>query len=89
MKNNRAWRRICRGLYVDPSGKWIASNDAPNAWSLRVLVGWGKTFDGYPFPEYGHLVYGDGSTFAEVKLRRDKWGDDYPVNDEDLVGGAR
>jgi hypothetical protein len=62
------WTRVCPGLYVDPSGKWIVSREGRGWYSVRELTGWGRLLDGVTmFPEYGDIWYGDYFSLADAK----------------------
>ncbi len=70
MHNDRTnkWKRICPGLYVDPSGEWVVSREARSWYSIRQLVGWGPLLDGETmFPDYGDIWHGDYFTLADAK----------------------
>ena len=80
------WQRVMPGLYVDPSGRWIANREesATPIWSIRILTRWGLTSSGERFPDYGHIWYGDCSTLSEAKQAVANLGDWMPENDLDL-----
>ena len=62
------WKRICSGLYVDPSGRWVVSSEGRNLYSIRWLTGWwGRANSGEPFPDYDPIWYGDARTLKEAK----------------------
>jgi hypothetical protein len=69
----RRWRRVCTGLYVDPTGRWVVSREDGDVWSIRELVGWGRTLSGTEFPDYSDVWHGDGWSMREVRERVERW----------------
>ena len=70
--NIARWSRVTTGLYVDPTGKWVATKDGSNYWTVRELTGWGPLPEwsdkaGTLFPDYGDTIHGDYMTLAECK----------------------
>ena len=62
------WKRVCNGLYVSPTGKWVINHEGPGWYSVRELIGWGPLLDGVTmFPDSGDIWYGDYKTLAEAK----------------------
>jgi hypothetical protein len=67
MKHGK-WQRICPGLYVDPSGKWVVSREGRGWYSVRQLTGWGFMLDGVTlFPDYSDIWHGDYFLLADAK----------------------
>jgi hypothetical protein len=62
------WQRVCPGLYVDPTRRWVVERQERGLYSVRVFLGWGSTLNGLRlFPDYGGTWYGSHHTLAEAK----------------------
>lgn len=64
MSGARGWLRVLPGLYV--SGDFVATRDGHRYWTLRPLIGWGRTLRGFEMPDYSDIVIAHGTTLAEV-----------------------
>lgn len=63
----KKWQRICPGLYVDPTQKWVISREGRGWYSVRELTGWGLTLNNKKFPDYGDIWHGDYWSLADAK----------------------
>jgi hypothetical protein len=65
------WERIAQGLYVSELyGVVITdSGDSRRYWTIRELLGWGKSLSGQMMPDYGDFLLGQYRTLGEAKTR--------------------